>query len=141
MSAARLSRREFVRRSVVTSVGFASLGAFGGLGCKSSLPKLTDRQRAVAPVAEQYFAGGSLAGPQRIGNQHLQQHRPSRMQLDALLEPTVALIEEAEGDAEALAALDAALDADFAELRIVDVRGWTLGRTEVGLCILVARRS
>lgn len=87
-------------------------------------------------VVEAYFGDDDLADAKFIGAYYADS---AGLDSDQAFEATRAardLVDAASTLDAALDDLDAALRQEFVDLEIVEVAGWTLGRTEVNLCLL-----
>ena len=134
----RAGRRSFLLSSLGAVIALPSIG------CDEHFPK-TDSDTAVAPTVGQtstaYFSNASLDSARTIGQRYLAAVAPnaSSADIDALLAPTVALINAGPTDAAASAALQARVRADFGSGAILVLEGWTFATTELQLCALVSR--
>lgn len=87
-------------------------------------------------VVEAYFGEEGLADASFVGGYYADS---VGFDADAAFEatqPAVEAIDAATSLESVLDDLDEALQQDFVDLRVVDVAGWTLGQTEVNLCLL-----
>lgn len=127
-----LSRRELLELAIAELV---VLPAWAGLGCGPGGPTASGTREGVG----HYFGTDRLARAAVVGRAALP--ADSSAERESAVEfagAALRLLEAATGPAEAVEALRQALRADLREGRIVDVEGWTLGRTEVELCVLAS---
>jgi hypothetical protein len=143
--APRLGRREWLRSAVVMTLGGRFVAPALALtpACGDDLPEDggldPDWQRA-AEIARAYFDPEPLDTAAALGRAYLAELTPSShpVIIEADLDKLVTLIDGATSDDEALDALSAAIAADFRDRNLVVLSGWTLGRSELRLCALVA---
>ena len=135
--ATRLGRRRLLR-AVVSSAGALPLMS----ACQSQVmdPFIPAADREVASqVAVLYFEGADVEHARRIGDRYLNELREGgEASVDAALDAILRAVHEAPDPAAAVEALEAEVVDDFAALRVVDLSGWTLSRTELALCALLA---
>lgn len=93
-----------------------------------------------AAIVEAYFGADGVADAVAIGDFRARQADPAWSAMQAF-ESTRELrlsLDAIESVADAVVMLEQRLAEDFAELRVLDLDGWTLGMTEVALCVLAA---
>lgn len=128
------------RRHLLTSIA-ASLPSLAG--CSTDPRPSTSSQRTPqrAPyrrALEEYFGPDGVAAAASIGAYRARRSDAplGREAALALAGPTRELMVSAGGSGRATVALQQRLQQDFEATRVVDVGGWTLGRTELDLCLL-----
>jgi hypothetical protein len=160
LQAAIGARRDFLRRCVALSVGGLGLGcgstrsgsgvtpdtdsesdsdsgmeSTSGDSAPSSSSGSTDTDPDCIPAAVQAYFEGALADATVLGHAYLDAFAVT----DADLREVVELVMAAPNDAEAIEAIASAVTADFAELRLQTLAGWTCSLTELRLCAAVTR--
>ena len=140
--APRLGRREWLRSAVVMTLGGRLIAPALAVtpACGDDLPADDgsfdpDWHRA-AHIARAYFDPEPLEAAAALGRAYLAELTPSSQPaiIDADLDHLVTLIDSAASDDEALDALAG----DFRDRHLVSLSGWSLGRSELRLCALVA---
>ena len=143
----RSGRRDFLRRAAGTLLSARMLPLAAGLGaCQPAEqeppppppPDVEEAWRAAETRVHGYY--DPLAAVLFMGDLWLDEETEGRDpdQVDALLTPLIEQIDATGSDAEAIAALQAAIEDDFATRRTVFLRGWVLAETEVRLAGLRA---
>lgn len=130
----RWTRRLFVQRVGITTGGFVWTGFAGAMGCGGRRPMLSERQGRAVPAARRYFDEGRLEDAREIGRTYVTAENAGQSRVDGLLEPTVSIVE---GNEDAVPRLASRVTADFTELRVQNVAGWTVSDTELSLCLLL----
>lgn len=164
MSGARhdLGRRELIRAALVTAAGAPWVGAChpGGTALDAGPPDagpadggtvdrdadtdagtLEGRLAAAREVVEAYFAEAGPEAIRRLGNTYLDRaltfpRLPAVV--EALLSPTLDLVESYEDTEAAVVALRDQVVADFRALELVTLGGWVTSRTEMHLSAMLA---
>jgi hypothetical protein len=139
-------RRDLLGSTALLFAGGRALAAATGsivAGCggdRSALPGLTGAQREAARVAAAYLGADSGEGAVALGNAYLAQVAPDldRHIIDADLTGVTSLVAGSPGEPAALAAVEEAVVDDFRSGAMVTLSGWSLGRTELRLCALLA---
>jgi len=131
------------RRQFLHSVS-SSLVAVGALGCSDEWvyadddPQPPPPKLDYKPLLTAYFGASNLDAAQSIGNYYI---TTAGWDVEEAIASTAKIrqfIDELapESEADRAEALDIRLQRDFEMLRVIDVDGWTLGQTEIDLCIL-----
>ncbi|MPY87346.1 MAG: hypothetical protein GEU99_05445 [Luteitalea sp.] len=130
MPPTRVKRRTFLQ-AALSQLAWVPL--LPHVGCGESSPTAKP-----GTVVTAYFSLADLAAARQIGGRFLETEAPgaSLAEVYQLLGPTIELIERHDSDAEALAALRTAVQADFADRAVLMMDGWTLSRTELHVCAL-----
>jgi hypothetical protein len=133
-------RRDLLGSTAVLVVGARALAAATGsilAGCGDNLP---DEQRVAAGVAAAYLGPDTTDGAVAIGSAYLGQLTPGldRDVIDDDLSGVTGLITGSMDEPAALATLEGAVTDDFRGGATMRLSGWTLSRTELRLCALVA---
>jgi hypothetical protein len=139
-------RRDLLGSTALLVVGGRALAAATGsilAGCggdASALPGLTREQREAARIAATYLGADSGDRAVALGNAYLAQLRPDMDPdvIDADLTGVTGLVAGSADEAAALAAVEDAVLDDFRSGAMMKLSGWSLGRTELRLCALLA---
>ena len=137
-------RRDLLGSTALLVVGGRALAAAAGsilAGCDTSpLPGLDQEQRKAARVAATYLGADSGARAVALGNAYLAQLTPDLDPdvIEADLTAVTSLVAGSTDEPAALAAVEDAVADDFRSGAMMQLSGWTLGRTELRLCALLA---
>ena len=145
---ATCSRRAFLQHALLQLGSLPMLGAIACTEDSDPARRLTLsvplraklRARVDAAVLADYFDEGDTRAIELVGARYiylrLHQTHPPDADVMSLLEPTLTMLESAQ-DAEAvLDDLRGAIIAEFSERDVIDLAGWTLAPTELGLAAL-----
>jgi hypothetical protein len=119
------------RRRLLAVVGLASLPprrTIAGDGIATQrrrLARLTRKAEPARRIAKAYLAGIGATDAHRAA-------------LDLDMPFVLAPLDQIAGTAAARAWLGSRIRADFGEGAVIDVDGWRLSRTEVGVCLMIA---
>lgn len=141
----RCKRREFLRYAAAQVISLPLLQAMGcgDEGGLQTIPEWLDaRPRVDAYLGDAREVLGdqrAIEAAERIGREYIDVSVLSggQSEVEALLAPVTALINDAASDEAAVSELRALVVEDFRELRVADVRGWTLSETEAQVAALV----
>lgn len=127
----RIERRAFLMAAVSSLAAFAPLAQIGCTDTDTSLSR-----RSGAP--EGYFAEGGLESARAIGRRWLAIVAPgaTEAEIRSLVAPTIARIEGAASDDDAIAVLNRRVTDDFAGGSTANVDGWTFATTELHVCVI-----
>lgn len=144
-SSSRIKRQRLVRRRFLRSVS-GGLLSVGALSCSDEWvradedPHPPPAREDYEPLLAAYFGDSDLEAARLIGSYYA---TSAGWNVEAAFASTAKvrhLVDDLASASEAaqVEALDMRLQQDFETLRIVDVDGWTLGQTEIDLCVLAA---
>jgi len=136
-------RRDLLGSTALLVVGGRALAAATGAilaGCGDDMSALPAKQRAAARVAASYFGADAGDRAVALGNAYLAQLTPDLDPdvIDADLTGVTSLIAGSTDEPAALAAVEDAVVDEFRSGAMVRLSGWSLGRTELRLCALLA---
>ena len=127
-----LPRREFLLRALTACSGPVLAPALSRGRAQGAKPARS------AGIAARYLGPSGATAAKALGEAYVRT-LGLKSSADVPIAATLQIVERAQGENAAIAALVRAVRSDFREGRVVDVDGWIISRTEGELCVIVLR--